>query len=302
VKILGVVRIYRGRAGIVEKIVLIGIVVLVMMAPFRYSQASRGVVFYYHNDHLNTPVKMSDEKGNIVWEVVSKHPFGSFEVSSKEVVLSDYTGNSNDSFNYKIENPLRFPGQYDDSDTKDVRSIILNNAEGLYYNYHRWYNPDTGRYMEVDPLLYGELPLAICKKLVIVSLEILKDFDRHSYIYTKSKPIDLYDVYGLQYPYPIPIIPGWFARCYISGIYTVVDVGWLNPAGGDPDENYMRHCLASCKLARRSDKLCSLVLGWLNEINPWGVYDPADVDANKKGLKCSNDPDCRICCKCSFYS
>jgi hypothetical protein len=76
--ILGVVRVYRGKAGIVEKIVLIGIVILVMMAPFRYLQASRGVVFYYQNDHLNTPVKMSDEKGNIVWEVVSNHPFGSF--------------------------------------------------------------------------------------------------------------------------------------------------------------------------------------------------------------------------------
>ena len=37
----GIVRIYRGKAGIVEKIVLIGIVILVMMAPFRYSQASR---------------------------------------------------------------------------------------------------------------------------------------------------------------------------------------------------------------------------------------------------------------------
>ena len=76
--ILGVVRVYRGKAGKVEKVVLIGIVVLVMMAPFRYSQVSRGVVFYYHNDHLNTPVKMSDEKGKIVWEVVSNHPFGSF--------------------------------------------------------------------------------------------------------------------------------------------------------------------------------------------------------------------------------
>jgi hypothetical protein len=73
VKILGVVRIYRGRAGIVEKIVLIGIVVLVMMAPFRYSQASRGVVFYYHNDHLNTPVKMTDENGEVVWDIVNFH-------------------------------------------------------------------------------------------------------------------------------------------------------------------------------------------------------------------------------------
>jgi len=164
-----------------------------MMAPFRYSQASRGVVFYYHNDHLNTPVKMSDEKGNIVWEVVSKHPFGSFEVSSKEVVLSDYTGNSNDSFNYKIENPIRFPGQYDDSDTKDVRSLILNNAEGLYYNYHRWYNPDIGRYMEVDPykiIDFSEIIICHSRSTIQKSM--------HRYLYAMNRPIMLYDKDGLK--------------------------------------------------------------------------------------------------------
>jgi len=191
--IIGVVKIYRGKAGIVEKVVLIGIVVFVMMAPFRYSQASRGVVFYYHNDHLNTPVKMTDEKGNVVWEVVSKHPFGSFEVSSKEVVLSDYTGNSNDSFNYKIENPIRFPGQYDDSDTKDVRSLILNNAEGLYYNYHRWYNPDTGRYMEVDPykIIYFSRVKSCYSNSIIQKT-------RHRYLYAMNNPIIILDISGLN--------------------------------------------------------------------------------------------------------
>lgn len=39
-----------------------------------------------------------------------------------------------------IELNLRFPGQY-----YDVHS-------GLYYNHHRYYNPELGRYMEVDPL------------------------------------------------------------------------------------------------------------------------------------------------------
>jgi RHS repeat-associated protein len=164
-----------------------------MMALFRYSQASRGVVFYYHNDHLNTPIKMTDEKGNIVWEVVSKHPFGSFEVSSKEVVLSDYTGNSNDSFNYKIENPLRFPGQYDDSDTKDLRSLILNNAEGLYYNYHRWYNPDIGRYMEVDPykIIYFSRVKACYRDAYNQKIG-------HRYIYATNNSIIFIDNTGLK--------------------------------------------------------------------------------------------------------
>jgi RHS repeat-associated protein len=36
--------------------------------------------------------------------------------------------------------PLRFPGQYHDAET------------GLHYNLHRYYDPDTGRYLSHDPL------------------------------------------------------------------------------------------------------------------------------------------------------
>ncbi|GAB2741921.1 DUF6531 domain-containing protein [Amycolatopsis magusensis] len=36
--------------------------------------------------------------------------------------------------------PLRFPGQYHDAET------------GLNYNYHRYYDPDSGQYQSVDPL------------------------------------------------------------------------------------------------------------------------------------------------------
>jgi len=39
---------------------------LIMIAPYKAKAFSRRVVFYYHNGHLNTPVKMTDEKGNIV--------------------------------------------------------------------------------------------------------------------------------------------------------------------------------------------------------------------------------------------
>ncbi|WP_228985386.1 RHS repeat-associated core domain-containing protein, partial [Streptomyces sp. DH12] len=36
--------------------------------------------------------------------------------------------------------PLRFPGQYSDPET------------ALAYNYHRHYDPETGRYVSQDPL------------------------------------------------------------------------------------------------------------------------------------------------------
>jgi RHS repeat-associated protein len=42
--------------------------------------------------------------------------------------------------------PLRFPGQYADSET------------GLHYNHHRYYDPATGRYLSPDPLGLAPAP------------------------------------------------------------------------------------------------------------------------------------------------
>ena len=40
----------------------------------------------------------------------------------------------------EIDNPLRFQGQYFDAET------------GLHYNWHRYYNPGTGRFLTPDPI------------------------------------------------------------------------------------------------------------------------------------------------------
>ena len=79
-------------------------------------------VYYFHNDHLGTPQVLTSDSQAIAWKAVYT-PFGE-AVPSIQIV----------------ENPFRFPGQYFDQET------------GLHYNYFRYYNPQTGRYITPDPI------------------------------------------------------------------------------------------------------------------------------------------------------
>jgi len=79
-------------------------------------------IYYFINDHLDTPQKLLDESGNVVWSADYK-PFGEGDV-----------------YVNTFENRFRFPGQYFDSET------------GLHYNLNRYYNPKLGRYLRADPI------------------------------------------------------------------------------------------------------------------------------------------------------
>lgn len=89
-------------------------------------------VYYVHPDHLNTPRVVTTASGGhgvVVWRWEQTEPFGN--VGPDE----DPDGDSN-AFAF----PLRFPGQYFDKET------------GLHYNYFRDYDPQTGRYVQPEPL------------------------------------------------------------------------------------------------------------------------------------------------------
>ncbi|NWE23327.1 RHS repeat-associated core domain-containing protein, partial [Pseudomonas sp. P7548] len=79
--------------------------------------------FHYQLDHLGTPQELTAPNGEIVW---SAHYRAYGEISRLDVG--------------KIDNPLRFQGQYFDQES------------GLHYNRHRYYNPDIGRYLTSDPV------------------------------------------------------------------------------------------------------------------------------------------------------
>uniref|UniRef100_UPI0030DABF15 RHS repeat-associated core domain-containing protein n=1 Tax=Pseudomonas lurida TaxID=244566 RepID=UPI0030DABF15 len=79
--------------------------------------------YHYQLDHLGTPQELTAPNGEIVW---SAHYRAYGEITRLDIG--------------KIDNPLRFQGQYFDQES------------GLHYNRHRYYNPDVGRYLTPDPV------------------------------------------------------------------------------------------------------------------------------------------------------
>ncbi|MHB8894638.1 MAG: right-handed parallel beta-helix repeat-containing protein [Candidatus Geothermincolia bacterium] len=86
-----------------------------------YQKDAQGFLWYL-NDRLGTPVKMVDDEGIPRW-AASYEAFGSATVVGAT-----------------RENNLRFPGQYYDLET------------GLHYNWHRYYDPQLGRFLQADPV------------------------------------------------------------------------------------------------------------------------------------------------------
>jgi RHS repeat-associated protein len=104
-------------------------------------------VYYYHNDHLGTPQKLTDQSGAVVWSAVYS-PYGKATIPLQLVT-----------------NNLRFAGQCYDAES------------GLHYNYHRYYDPKTGRYLTPDPIgLAGGV---------------------NPYVYVGNNPGNLIDLLGL---------------------------------------------------------------------------------------------------------
>ena len=115
-------------------------------------------VYYYHNDHLGTPRVMTNASGAIVW----KAAYNAF-------------GNATVDVSSTITNNLRFPGQYYDTES------------GLHYNWNRYYDPNTGRYITADPIgLEGGVNV---------------------FGYVGGNPVNWVDPEGLQIAIPIPPPP-----------------------------------------------------------------------------------------------
>ena len=104
-------------------------------------------LYFSINDHLGTPQQLISADGTTVRQSAPL-PFGQTQVQLGTV-----------------QNNLRFPGQYYDAET------------GLHYNWNRYYDPETGRYLSPDPIgLDGGLNL---------------------YAYVENDPVNWVDPWGL---------------------------------------------------------------------------------------------------------
>lgn len=93
-----------------------------------HDTASSQRIVYLEVDHLNTPRRGTDSTGKVVWTWTSD-AFGSTAPNEDP-----------DGDGIKTTINLRFPGQYFDAES------------GLHYNWHRYYDPQVGRYTQPDPI------------------------------------------------------------------------------------------------------------------------------------------------------
>ncbi|QHE97013.1 RHS repeat protein [Pseudomonas syringae pv. maculicola str. ES4326] len=116
-------------------------------------EVSSSKLIYLHVDHLNTPRLATDSTQALLWRWNSD----AYGVGAPE---EDVDGDGKATII-----ALRFPGQIYDAQTQ------------LSYNYYRDYNPDTGRYVQSDPIgLGGGL---------------------NTYAYVNANPLAYSDPYGL---------------------------------------------------------------------------------------------------------
>ena len=207
-------------------------------------------LYYYLNDHLATPQQLVKPDGTVVWKAAYL-PYGQAQVRTATVT-----------------NNLRFPGQYFDAET------------GLHYNWHRFYDPATGRYLSADPIgLEGGMNL---------------------YAYVQGNPINRIDPYGLVEW----VNPYTYWHDFSGGAGDLYrnyrDMRVANTIGAD---KYF-HCMGHCQAARRGlgGRDASELIGEGRELTDEYLKGDSrsecDTDrrANKQGRDSDHDTPCNQVC------
>ncbi|MDO4430685.1 MAG: RHS repeat-associated core domain-containing protein [Lonepinella koalarum] len=97
------------------------------LAQLEFAKNSKNptACYYYHTDQIGVPRELTDEQGRLCW-------------------YGDYTGWGKLKNEYalveNIHQPFRLQNQYSDEET------------GLHYNFFRYYEPNVGRFTQLDPI------------------------------------------------------------------------------------------------------------------------------------------------------
>lgn len=109
--------------GCVKTIVRLTLFSLLTQLLFSGFVLAADNVVYFHNDALGSPVAATDQTGRVLWREEYK-PYG-------KRLLNE---------NQSADNKLWFTGKYEEAE-----------LGGLQYFGARWYHPDAGRFMSMDP-------------------------------------------------------------------------------------------------------------------------------------------------------
>ena len=150
---------YTNTGALIEETVWMGDLPVATLQP----NGSSISIYYIHSDHLGTPRKITQPSSNTLAWRWDPDTFGSLGPNQNPGGLGTFIYN------------LRFPGQYYQAET------------GLMLNYFRDYDPQTGRYVESDPI--G-----------------LAGGSYSTYTYVGGNPISYRDPYGLAPGDPFPSV------------------------------------------------------------------------------------------------
>ena len=167
------------------------VILIVMVSRQTHAQVSGETVYYYHLDHLGTPIEMTDQNQNVVWQV-SYDPFGQATISTATVT-----------------NNLRFPGMYADSET------------GLYYNMNRYYYPAIGRYIEPEPLNFANTYIYLLREINYIARQFLPT--------SSGVPIGQIELNQNSYPLSNLLLLPSLQMPYPYAINN--PTGWIDPSG-----------------------------------------------------------------------
>jgi RHS repeat-associated protein len=190
---------YTGTGALIQETIWMGDTPIATLQP----NGSSVSIYYVHTDHLGTPRKITRPSDNGQMWRWDPDTFGTLTPNINPAGLGTFIYN------------LRFPGQY------------YLPESGLYYNANRTYDPQTGRYLQSDPIgLMGGI---------------------NSYAYTGSNPISGIDPLGLA---TLVITSGSYignpaghtALAFTGqGVYSY---GTSNPYGSDTT-SYIQNALSS---------------------------------------------------------